>query len=57
MLHNVLLWLDDEWERNGGWWTQEEKEKHNADMDSLDREMVQDERSKREALKKEVLTT
>lgn len=55
VLHNILLQLDDEWEENEGWWTEEKEKQHDADIDLLDKEMMQDGISKKEAVKKMVL--
>lgn len=55
VLHNILLQLNDEWEKDEGWWTEEEEERHDADINLLDRAMLQEGIGKREAVKRMVL--
>lgn len=50
-----MLQLDDEWGKNEGWWTEEKEKKHTADINLLDKEMIEDGISKREAVKRMVL--
>lgn len=36
ILHNILIDLNDDWSKEEGWWTEEEKKDHDNELLALD---------------------
>lgn len=55
VLHNILIDLNDNWSKEEGWWTEEEKEDHDNELLTLDQQDRASATHKRELVKQMVL--
>lgn len=55
VLHNILIDLNDNWSKEVGWWTEEEKEDHDNELLALDQQDRAFATHKRELVKQMVL--
>ncbi len=56
MLHNILLSIQNEWDKNEEWWTFEKKEAHEDEMKHLTSRQLMKNTTKKEHVKELILT-
>lgn len=55
VLHNILLDLNDTWDQEEGWWSEQEQEEHDEDLLQLSQQEQGEGADMRETVKQMVL--